>query len=302
MGTQSRKSEKRSERKHVVDLDDDGGSRKLVYAIGAIGGLLLGALLVRGFEGTLGRGAAERIRRAAGERMSPGRGRRTGADDGDVVELEDRVLDAFLADDVLSERPIDVGAVAPGIVELSGVVWSRDEIRHALASAQAVRGVQTVLNRLEVEDDQGRWALDPEDAEEERSSGGEWTGLRVGMGSRRQGRSTDPSRHDDSHHQREVAVERADRAQFEEEGYHHRPRVAARGYDPRDPGSFAEDDLDNQSPYGKHATPAPPPREALNSRSRVGEGMKPGTELRLEGADVPVKPHQRQPGDEGRGV
>jgi hypothetical protein len=42
--------------------------------------------------------------------------------------------------------------------------------------------------------------------------------------------------------------------------------------------------------------------QALNSQARVGEGMKPGTELRLEQSDVPIKPHQRQPGDEDRGV
>ena len=55
--------------------------------------------------------------------------------------------------------------------------------------------------------------------------------------------------------------------------------------------NYAEDELDNQSPYGKHAIPVPEQPQALNSQSRVGEGLKPGTELALEAADVPVKPH-----------
>ena len=62
------------------------------------------------------------------------------------------------------------------------------------------------------------------------------------------------------------------------------------------PTNFREDELDNQSPFGKHAVaqgnPTDGPPQALNSQSRVGEGMKPGTELALEAADVPVKPHQ----------
>ena len=35
--------------------------------------------------------------------------------------------------------------------------------------------------------------------------------------------------------------------------------------------------------------------QALNSDARVGEGLKPGTELMLEAADVPVKPHGERP-------
>lgn len=288
-------------RQYVVDLDDGsaGSSRALVYALGAIGGLALGALVVRSFEGLAG-GAAARIRDAARERFSPGWTRRTPAATDELMSLEDRVLDAFLGDDVLSGEAIDVGAVAPGIIELSGRASGREELRLALAVAQGIEGVQTVINRMEVEHD--RYALHPEDEDDDRSSGAEWTGMRSGMGPRRQGWGTDPGRKDDSQHHREMAVERADRAQFEEEGYHHRPRVADRGGEPGSPGEYSEDELDNQSPYGKHATPAPPPRQALNSTARVGEGLKPGTELELEGSDVPVKPHQRQRGDEQRGT
>jgi hypothetical protein len=298
MVTEQTKSQGAGPVRAVVDLEDDGSgldTRTLAYALGAIGGVALGALLVRTLAGRVGRAAGGRLRDAVRDR--------TGGDGGgdELMSLEDRVLDAFLADDVLSGEPIDVGAVAPGIVELSGVVSGRDELRLALAVAQRLDGVQTVLNRLEVEG-QDRWAMDPEDVYGARESGSEWTGMRGGMGARRQARGTDPDRPDDSQHQRDVAVERADRAQFEEEGYHHRPRVGSRGGEPQNPGGFDEDDLDNQSPYGKHATQAQPPREALNSSVRVGEGLKPGTELTLEGSDLPLKPHQRERGDEHRGI
>lgn len=297
---QTKKTKKRTQREYVVDLDDGGSgmTRTLVYAVGAVAGLALGAVLAKGMGGELGRGAAEGIRRA-GRRMRPGRLRRTAGEVELLVELEDRVLDAFLADRVLSEEGIDVGVVAPGVVELSGRVSDREAARRALREAQRLEGVWSVLNRMEIADGDDA-ALAPEDEDADRGSGAEWTGLRSGMGTRRQGRSTDPFRNDDSQHQRERAVEKADRDQWEDEGYHHRPRMAARGNDPREP-DYREGELDNQSPYGKHATPRSP-REERNSGARVGEGLKPGTELRLEGSDVPLKPHQRAAGDEERGV
>lgn len=290
------------EDEYVVDLEDDGGiARTVVYTVGAVLGLALGAVLVRGLGGVVGQGTADRLR-AAGRRMTPDRLRRTAVGADALMDLEDRVLDAFLDDEVLAEEGIDVGVVAPGVVELSNVVSSRQAARRALDVAREIDGVWSVLNRMEMEDDRGRYALDAEEMDRDRGDGGEWTGMRSGMGSRRQGRGTDPDRPDDSHHQRERAVERADRAQFEEEGYHHRPRMAARGYDPNDPRGYDEGELDNQSPYGRHATPAPPPTRDRNPESRVGEGLAPATELTLEGSDLPLKPHQRAPGDEHRGT
>ena len=57
------------------------------------------------------------------------------------------------------------------------------------------------------------------------------------------------------------------------------------------PTDYEEDELDNQSPHGKHAGSEPEQPQDLRARSRVGEGLKPGTELRLERSDLPVKPH-----------
>ena len=60
------------------------------------------------------------------------------ADDG-VPLLEERVLEAFNNDPILAERAIDIGAMTPGIIELSGWVDSDDEAEHAMTSRAACR-------------------------------------------------------------------------------------------------------------------------------------------------------------------
>jgi BON domain len=308
--TQDTQKKKRTEREYVVELEEPGKHR-LAYTLGALGGLALGAVLLRGFEGLVGREAATRIRRSNGgapAQFRPGRLVREPRDQDELLLLEDAVLDAFLEDEILGERGIDVGAISLGIVELSGSVFTRAEAAHAVAVAQGVEGVATVVNRMEIEDERER--LHPRfDSDDEgfEMSGAEWTGNQSGMGRRRQGRDTDPSRPDDSHYQREEAIEQADRAQFADEGHYGWPRVGERD-EVQSPNrtNFSEDELDNQSPYGKHAVPQGSqddgPPQALNSQSRVGEGLKPGVELRLEQSDVPVKPHQHPSTDHERGV
>jgi hypothetical protein len=112
------------------------------------------------------------------------------------------------------------------------------------------------------------------------------------MGQRRQGEETDPGA-DDSQHLREMALEQSDIDQYEDEDLaHSRPRVGARpGTGVGNPTHYAEDELDNQDPYGKHAVPAPEQPQAYNSQARVGQGTDPGLELEMERADVPLKPH-----------
>jgi len=257
-------------------------------------------------EGLRGRAGEFRTRaetmraRAAGVAAAfrPGRLRRATRDQDELTRLEDAVLDAFLADEVLGERGIDVGAISRGIIELSGSVYTGDEADRAVRLAQRVAGVDTVVNRLDVEDDghrRGRFPLRDEDAARRET---EWTGLNSGMGRRRQGRQTDPDRTDDSRHIQEVSLEHTDRSEFELETGHSRPRNAERPevQDGR-PSNFREDELDNQDPTGPHthASPRAPTGSDLNSQSRVGEGPKPGTELRLEAADLPVKPHGDNP-------
>ncbi|HEY5244969.1 MAG TPA: BON domain-containing protein, partial [Acidimicrobiales bacterium] len=114
-------------------------------------------------------------------------------------ELEDRVLDAFVNDPVLAECPVDIGAIRQGTIELTGAVQTREEYEHATTLARGVPGVETVVNRLDVledetvEDDSAAHyaAGDPRYAE----SG--WEGDIVGTGRRRQGTSDDVDRHQD---------------------------------------------------------------------------------------------------------
>jgi hypothetical protein len=306
---QDKPKPKRQNRQYVVELEEPANHR-LAYTLGALGGLALGAFLARSFGGAAVRTATSRIRGdedEAPEPSRPARLQRAPQVQDDILLLEDAVLDAFLDDEVLAERGIDVGAISEGIVELSGSVHTRGEAAHAVAVAQSVDGVVTVVNRMEIESERARLHPRFDDSDEGVGMSGEWTGHQSGMGSRRQGEDTDPSRRDDSHHQREVAMEQADRAQFEDEGVHSQPRVG----DPHGDAvpnltNYREDELDNQSPYGKHAVPQGSqeggPPQALNSQSRVGEGLKPGVELNLEAADLPVKPHQHPSADNERGV
>lgn len=294
---------KRQNRQFVVELEESG-DHKLVYALGALGGLAIGALLLRGLGGVREDAHAEvdvdasesvQSERDAG-RFRPSRLSRPPRDQEALVGLEDAVLNAYLGDDTLRDCGIDVGAISRGIVELSGSVWTRDQAHRAVSVARSVPGVETVVNRMEIEEVRER--LHPrDDFDEGMEMSGEWTGHQSGMGSRRQGEDTEPNRPDDSHVMREDSLEQADRSQFADEGYYNQPRVGDAHDGPTpNPTNFREDELDNQSPFGKHAVaqgnPTDGPPQALNSQSRVGEGMKPGTELALEAADVPVKPHQ----------
>lgn len=273
------------------------GRGAAVFAIGALGGLAIGMALSRTRQAprtaALGSELRERVRsageraRTAARRLQPARLRRLAGEQAELTLLEDRVLDVFLGDGTLSERGIDVGAISDGIVELSGSVWSETEADHAVAVAGRVPGVRTVVNRMDIETSARRDRLGTED-------GGRWTGRGVGMDSRRQGRETDPDRPDDSQRQVENALEQADRNQWEDEGLaaSNSKMSQASEVQDRKRTRFDEDELDNQDPHGKHGTRTldAQPRD-LNTGSRVGGGMKTGTHLELENADLPTKPH-----------
>jgi len=274
-----------------------GGDNTLIFALGAATGFALSLWLVgRATRRVEAGGVGGRIRESARsltDRLRPGRLRREYSDQRELTQLEDAVLDAFLRDPILSERAIDVGAISRGIIELSGAVDTHGEAELAVHTAQRIPEVETVVNRLEVEDDIARRS-----ARVNQGTGGamgsEYSGNVSGMGRRRQGSQTDPDQTDDSQHIRETSIEHSDRREFEEEDLaHSHPVMGSRpSPHPENPTHFSEDELDNQSPYGKHAVPQPEQPQELNTLSRVGEGLKPGTELRLEQADLPVKPHQ----------
>jgi BON domain-containing protein len=118
------------------------------------------------------------------------------ADEGE--ELEERVLEAFRNDPVLSERAVDIGAIGRGIIELTGWVHTDDETQHAVTVTRGVPGVDTVVNRLVVRDEEDRMndsGRRYESGEAETSP--RWEGQGVGTGRPRQGTSADPGRHAD---------------------------------------------------------------------------------------------------------
>src|SRR5688572_23005021 len=134
--------------------ETDNGRNVLTFVLGAVGGLAIGLLLSRRAApekfNRLGTGLRERAKTVA-RRLRPARLRRMAVEQEELTGLEDKVLDAFLADGVLSERGIDVGAISYGIIELSGSVWTEEEADHAVHLANSVAGVKTVVNRLDVE-------------------------------------------------------------------------------------------------------------------------------------------------------
>jgi hypothetical protein len=118
---------------------------------------------------------------------------------GEGSELEERVLEAFRNDPILSERAIDIGGIGDETIELAGWVTTDEESEHAVVIARGVPGVVTVLNRIAVGDeeerieDHTRRFAEGDDALTE----ARWEGHTVGTGRRRQGTSDEPDRHSD---------------------------------------------------------------------------------------------------------
>jgi hypothetical protein len=129
-------------------------------------------------------------------------------------ELEERVLEAFRNDPILSERAVDIGSVEDGIIELTGWVNSEEEAHQAVVVARGVPGVETVVNRLVIRtdedlfDDAAHRYQDGDPAFTERH----WEGQQVGTGRRRQGNSTEVDRHADPRNVLEDRSLKEDRA------------------------------------------------------------------------------------------
>ena len=192
--------------------DDDSSSTGTVLGIlaGAVAGFAVGMIVaqrVGGFSGL-----RSKIRRRAGAATpheDTMRGRYAEADDFDDIEddelesegydsgLEDRVLEAFRNDPILSERAIDIGSISDGVIELAGWVEDENESRHAVTIARGVPGVDTVVNRIALGEEEERF----EDTARRFRDGdpalneARWEGGGVGTGRRRQGTSDEPDRH-----------------------------------------------------------------------------------------------------------
>lgn len=77
------------------------------------------------------------------------------ADDAEALLLDPETVrtiaaGALLADPELRQHHLEVRSIAPGILDLSGIVDSEQAAARALAVVRASRGVRTVLNRVEV--------------------------------------------------------------------------------------------------------------------------------------------------------
>ena len=121
------------------------------------------------------------------------------SDDTGVPLLEERVLEAFNNDPVLAERAVDIGAMGTGVIELAGWVDSDEEAEHAMTIARGVPGVETVVNRLMVDDEEQQLGENARRFQEgdPTLTGARWEGQQVGTGKRRQGRSDEMDRHAD---------------------------------------------------------------------------------------------------------
>src|SRR5690606_5348959 len=96
-----------------------------IFLLGIAGGVVIGLLLARRLSDTesVTTGIDPRPRGwAIAGRRFPARFHRRHEERRELILLEDDVLDAFLTDPVLGRRGIDVGAISPGIIELSGSV------------------------------------------------------------------------------------------------------------------------------------------------------------------------------------
>jgi hypothetical protein len=116
-----------------------------------------------------------------------------------AATLEERVLEAYMNDPILSERAVDIGEIGSGIIELAGWVETEEEADHAVTVARGVPDVETVVNRLtvgeeeEVLEENFERLADGDDA----LNTARWEGQQVGTGKRRQGTSKDIDRHAD---------------------------------------------------------------------------------------------------------
>ena len=199
--------------------EESGSHGAALLVVGAIAGLAAGVLIAEKFGGF--RGLTDRIKErfgSAGEELL-GEGDLDDdfddeEDDGyedDVddyaasyvapikgsEELEERVLEAYRNDPILSERAIDIGAIQEGIIELTGWVNAEDEAKQAVDVARGVPGVDTVVNRLAVRSDEDLFdeLADRYESGDSSLTEAHWEGQQVGTGRRRQGNSTEVDRH-----------------------------------------------------------------------------------------------------------
>ena len=179
------------------DRGPSGAGLAMSVAAGALVGFVAGAFFAQragGFgaltsklRGVLGRAGAEDLDTDEFEQEDDefyGEGDETYVG----ASLEENVLEAYMNDPILSERAVDIGEIGEGIIELAGWVETEEEAEHAVTLARGVVGVDTVVNRLNVGEEEEQLE---ENFERYNGDGGtdtaRWEGQQVGTGARRQG-------------------------------------------------------------------------------------------------------------------
>ena len=193
--------------------EEESSSAATVFGIlaGAVAGFAVGMIVaqrVGGIEGLKSKVLRRKSAEAPHEEALRGHYAESDDEFADIEEdeleseaydagLEDRVLEAFRNDPILAERAIDIGSISDGVIELAGWVEDEEESRHAVTIARGVPGVDTVVNRIALGDEERRL-----DDNARRFRNGDpsltearWEGSGVGTGRRRQGTSADPDRH-----------------------------------------------------------------------------------------------------------
>lgn len=196
--------------KYIRYRDESSSTGLLFLAAGALAGLAAGVFLAQRFGGF--GGIASRVRGRLGRETEALAERGTGDEyeeedeieededlDPAAAELEERVLEAFRNDPILSQRAIDIGAVGAGTIELTGWVHTGDESDNARTVAGGVPGVATVVNRLSVRAEEDEYEANARSVAEGDPALTEarWEGIGVGTGRRRQGTSAEFDRHAD---------------------------------------------------------------------------------------------------------
>lgn len=208
----------------------------------------------------------------------------------EVGELERQATDterrvrARLDGEGIRPGTLRVSALTPHIVELSGTVPTEEEARDVVGRVQAVDGVRTVVNRLEVTGEasrlarnRGRYASGSPEMTESH-----WYGQRVGTGRRRQSEATDPDRPSDkvpmvTAHLGTADAQDAVSEPVEKQG----PAVEDHTTQVPAPTHYG----DRNEPAG-FAGEANAPEQDMNAGERVVENVKPGVQRAIEDAGL----------------
>lgn len=154
-----------------------GSTSMWALAIGASVGLAAG-LVIAARSGLFSRMGGNRLNRV-------------------LSAMEEQIVQLLSFDSILGQRAVEVAALAPGIVELTGTVNSDEEAHRAVELAQRAHGVRTVLNRIDVAPLETRLAGNRRRFGGDGARAPQFEGLGVGTGRRRQGLDTEPPQRDD---------------------------------------------------------------------------------------------------------